>query len=169
MKCYDAASVREGLVVSVGIDGACLGVRLTTAAMGLTDEELASRIGSRIRWPTCVGSWPSAEKHRAMRVGWGLSRRSSSGSVRTHARARSEAEQRTICRRGRVLAERVAARVERLRGAVQELERRFPSDGVRMASAGVRRRLQSTVAADWRDCNWRPVRPPASPAPLSNA
>lgn len=44
MKCYDAASVREGLVVSVGIDGTCLGVRLSTAAMGLTDEELASRI-----------------------------------------------------------------------------------------------------------------------------
>jgi hypothetical protein len=37
---------------------------------------------------------------------------------------------------GRVLAERVAARIERLRGAVQELERRFPSDAVQMASAG---------------------------------
>lgn len=37
---------------------------------------------------------------------------------------------------GRVLAERVAARIGRLRGAVQELERRLPSDGVQMVSAG---------------------------------
>jgi hypothetical protein len=44
VECYEAASVREGLVVSVGNDGACLGVRLSPAAMGLTDEELASRI-----------------------------------------------------------------------------------------------------------------------------
>jgi hypothetical protein len=44
VKCYEAASVHEGLVVSVGIEGACLGVRLSPAAMGLRDEELASRI-----------------------------------------------------------------------------------------------------------------------------
>ena len=44
MKRYEAASVREVLVVSVVVDGACLGVRLSPAAMGLTDEELASRI-----------------------------------------------------------------------------------------------------------------------------
>jgi hypothetical protein len=40
--CYEAE--RGGLVVSVGDDGRCLGVRLTANVMRLSDGDLASRI-----------------------------------------------------------------------------------------------------------------------------
>jgi hypothetical protein len=42
MECYEAQ--RGGLAVSVGDDGRCLGVRLTSDAMRLSDGDLASRI-----------------------------------------------------------------------------------------------------------------------------
>ena len=42
MECYEARC--GGLVVSVGDDGTCLGVRLTSNAMRLSDGDLASRI-----------------------------------------------------------------------------------------------------------------------------
>ena len=42
MECYEAQ--RGGLVVSVGDDGRCLGVRLNSNAVGLSDQDLASRI-----------------------------------------------------------------------------------------------------------------------------
>lgn len=42
MECYEAQC--GGLVVSVGDDGTCLGVRLTSNAMTLSDQVLASRI-----------------------------------------------------------------------------------------------------------------------------
>jgi hypothetical protein len=42
MECYEAQ--RGGLAVSVGDDGRCLGVRLTSNAMRLSDCDLASRI-----------------------------------------------------------------------------------------------------------------------------
>jgi hypothetical protein len=42
MECYEAQ--HGGLTVSIGDDGTCLGVRLTSNAMTLSDQVLASRI-----------------------------------------------------------------------------------------------------------------------------
>jgi hypothetical protein len=44
MKCCEAQ--QGGLAVSVGDDGRCLGVRLTSNAMRLSDQDLRSRVVS---------------------------------------------------------------------------------------------------------------------------
>ena len=58
MECYEAQ--RGGLAVSVGDDGRCRGVRLTSNAMRLAECDLASRIVrlntlAYLRWLLAIG------------------------------------------------------------------------------------------------------------------
>jgi hypothetical protein len=64
MECYEAR--RGGLAVSVGDDGRCRGVRLTSNAMRLAECDLASRIVrlhtlAYLRWLLAIGQECSGE------------------------------------------------------------------------------------------------------------